>query len=166
MEKPYDRLVNYAESLVKIYMEDYDEADSVSNEVALYSVLVGSGPNKVEYNGGGHNYRAVVDGVHLYYRDTKDERMPTLYNDTLGFLTKYSSTPELVQMSYDIIGYELEKEKQGTASFKADVLPALKQLSETIDANYSKLSMSKINFSGWRESMDKNLKDKYGDMLK
>ena len=166
MENIYNDLVYKAMSNVKLSMRHYVEDNPLKNTVSFYNMLLGMGLYKIAYKDGDHNYQAVVDGIHKCYEDSKDERIKKAYNDALLFMAKYSNAPVFLQKSYDIIEYELRKEKRNDAAFKADVKPALQRLAQTVEENYSKLSMAKINFNEWYNEMDKNLQEKYGETIK
>lgn len=113
MEENND-LVQYGEILVGIADQKYLHGDLK----AYQSLLLGSGSCKLEdFPGGGHNYRIMIDAIHLYYKQhLYPEVIYGYLNGMKSILTNVTDSNEL-QRFLDILFYELEKETQGNANF-------------------------------------------------
>ena len=161
----YHELVNYAEKLIEVSDNDKHKNKKKDNKYFFISLLNGNGPFKVEYNGNGHNYQAVIDAIHKYYDLKKDESIKTDYEDALKFFASHSIVTRVIQQTYDFITYEMKKEKNGTGTMEVDSKEILEILSNTIQENYDKLRKESFNFDNWIKDKNRNLETNYDSRI-
>jgi len=113
MSSPNENLKWFANILVKKITKEYKEG----KKVAFFPLLAGIGSCKVEYRDYGHNSGMVVDAIHKYYDESKDEDIINGYEDGIKTMIKMSKNFLSVYDVLAIIAYECRIEKSGEAKF-------------------------------------------------
>lgn len=167
----YDDLVRYAYKLVEILVNDDIKELKESMDpttimaritMQMFLLLEGIGPHRVEHNGSGHNYQAVMDAIHDYYRVNKVEIIPPNFFDALLLFCDTSKSFENVQSTFDFISYQLYKEKECSATFQVDCAAVLDKLYQTICENHDALVAEMPNFDSWIREKSSYLRSTYG----
>ena len=148
MSNIYEKLVDHAEILVNIINKKY----VAGNNMAYLALLSGVGNCRVEsFAGAGHNYQAVVDAIHNYYRRDESSRADQGYQEGLYAMMRVASSFSVLQDLVHIIFYELKKEKEGTAGFTIDVDSTISGLNEVIEKNRVTYEKENTAFKEWLE---------------
>lgn len=158
----YDDLVQYAEDIVTGIILAGKRTHRDHNMWSFIMLMDGISSYVVEYCGNGHNYQAVIDGFHKYYKKTKDETMVRDFQAALEKMAQASRTIECVQKTFSLVSYELRKEQEGSASFKADCVTILNKLYQTIQENITALEAERFDFDSWIREKSDYLRDTYG----
>ena len=159
----YEELVEDTEELVKIIHKKYMTGEKGCN-VAYLPMLSGIGPCKVEMRpGGGHFFRAVVDAIHNCYKNDPDGGYDRGFADGIEALTKVSSAKvaSLANL-FNIIFYQLDKEKEGTAEFNVDIDEIMAHVNKLIEDNKEVYRQDYASFDHWYERCQKIAREKYG----
>ena len=132
----YDSLVDYAYSLVNIANKSYLKGE----RMAYYALITGGGYCLVESRpGAGHNYQAVIDAIHLYDADHPNSKANKGFEEDLSLLCELAGRIFSIDFAINCIIYEIEKEKEGSNSFKMDCQGLLNKLSQTIQKKHEKI---------------------------
>ncbi len=159
----YEELVEDTEELVRIIHKKYMTGEKGCN-VAYLPMLSGIGPCKVEMRpGAGHNYYAVVDAIHNCYKNDPDGGYDRGFADGIEALTKVSSAKvaSLANL-FNIIFYQLDKEKEGTAEFNVDIDEIMARVNKLIEDNKEVYRQDYASFDHWYERCQKIACEKYG----
>lgn len=113
MSSPSENLRWFANILVKQITKEYKEG----KKVAFFPLLAGIGSCKVEYRDYGHNSCMVVDAIHKYYDESKDEDIINGYEDGIKTMIKIANNFMCVRDVLVVIAYECRIEKSGEAKF-------------------------------------------------
>ena len=159
----YEELVEDTEELVRIIHKKYMTGEKGCN-VAYLPMLSGIGPCKVEMRpGAGHNYYAVVDAIHNCYKKDPDGGYDRGFADGIEALTRVSSAKvaSLANL-FNIIFYQLDKEKEGTAEFNVDIDEIMARVNKLIEDNKEVYRQDYDSFDHWYERCQKIAREKYG----
>ncbi|SFI09541.1 hypothetical protein SAMN04487830_12212 [Pseudobutyrivibrio sp. OR37] len=159
----YEELVEDTEELVRIIHKKYMTGEKGCN-VAYLPMLSGIGPCKVEMRpGAGHNYYAVVDAIHNCYKNDPDGGYDRGFADGIEALTRVSSAKvaSLANL-FNIIFYQLDKEKEGTAEFNVDIDEIMARVNKLIEDNKEVYRQDYASFDHWYERCQKIAREKYG----
>ena len=159
----YEELVEDTEELVRIIHKKYMTGEKGCN-VAYLPMLSGIGPCKVEMRpGAGHNYYAVVDAIHNCYKNDPDGGYDRGFADGIEALTRVSSAKvaSLANL-FNIIFYQLDKEKEGTAEFNVDIDEIMARVNKLIEDNKEVYRQDYDSFDHWFERCQKIAREKYG----
>ena len=159
----YEELVEDTEELVRIIHKKYMTGEKGCN-VAYLPMLSGIGPCKVEMRpGAGHNYYAVVDAIHNCYKKDPDGGYDRGFADGIEALTRVSSAKvaSLANL-FNIIFYQLDKEKEGTAEFNVDIDEIMARVNKLIEDNKEVYRQDYASFDHWYERCQKIAREKYG----
>ena len=159
----YEELVEDTEELVRIIHKKYMTGEKGCN-VAYLPMLSGIGPCKVEMRpGAGHNYYAVVDAIHNCYKNDPDGGYDRGFADGIEALTRVSSAKvaSLANL-FNIIFYQLDKEKEGTAEFNVDIDEIMARVNKLIEDNKEVYRQDYDSFDHWFERCKKIAREKYG----
>ncbi|MDO5400447.1 MAG: hypothetical protein Q4F17_05620 [Eubacteriales bacterium] len=163
----YDDLVRQAYRNVNTIVEtDLNIHKCSDHTIGFMILLEGEGPARVEYNGNGHNYQAVIDAIHDYYRVNSkvsgNETFPQSFQKAIEGFARFCSKGKTFQSVFNFISYQLYKEKEGSATFQIDCAAVLNLWSKTISENHEKLVAETPNLDSWlRETYD-YLRNTYG----
>ena len=159
----YEELVEDTEELVRIIHKKY-MTGAKGCDVAYLPMLSGIGPCKVEMRpGAGHNFYAVVDAIHNCYKKDPDGGYDRGFADGIEALTKVSSAKvaSLANL-FNIIFYQLDKEKEGTAEFKVDIDEIMARVNKLIEDNKEVYRQDYASFDHWYDRCQKIAREKYG----
>ena len=159
----YEELVEDTEELVRIIHKKYMTGEKGCN-VAYLPMLSGIGPCKVEMRpGAGHNFRTVVDAIHNCYKNDPDGGYDRGFADGIEALTRVSSAKvaSLANL-FNIIFYQLDKEKEGTAEFNVDIDEIMARVNKLIEDNKEVYRQDYDSFDHWFERCQKIAREKYG----
>ena len=160
MGKTYDELVTYTEGMMKIVNKKYVEG----NYMAYLPILSGIAQYKIESRpGAGHNYYAVVDAIHNCYARKTESGFDAGFKDGIRALIRVSTAKVgSLDMLLNIVFYQLDKEKNGTAEFNIDIDETMDSINKLIRENMSNYEADNIRFKPWLEKIQKYALEKYG----
>jgi hypothetical protein len=166
MNNGYSRLVEEAYNKVRIYTKEYEIDEEKEDSMAFVVLLMGAGVAKVSVNRDEpHNYQAVIDAIHQYYRDTNNQNIIDAYDDGIKKLIEYIGNEKGIQNTLNIINYELYKEKAHTNSFKIDCAELLTRLRNEITKDLDVYKREKPDFEEWLKERSDYIEEKYGYKL-
>ena len=161
MVSVYDRMMHHAYALTEMIHEEYREG----KKIAYFPLLAGIGNMKVENAGAGHNYSIVVDAIHKYYLQSKDDTVKKGFEE--GISTMFSMTKNIttLQAAFDVFFYQLKLEKCGTATFTVNKGRLTNEHNETIRKNYNAMKSKNSRFEDWLQKNKEYAVENYGIKL-
>ena len=156
----YDKLVDYAYSLVNIASKNYLKGKGMY----YFALILGKGNWIVESRpGAGHNYQAIMDAIHLYYADHPKSRINEGFEEELSLLCQAVGNMVCVQLVLNFIIYELKKEKEGSNSFKFnDCQVLLNKVRQSIKEEHENLKSEYPDIDKYVEDTNLFLEKNYG----
>ena len=155
----YDYLVDYAYSLVNIANENYLKG----KKMYYFCLITGDGNWLVESKpGAGHNYQAVIDAIHLYLKDHPNSKANKGFEEDFSIMCEIVANISSVELALNCIIYEINKEKEGSNSFKMDCQGILNTLRQTIKKNYEDIKSTYPDIDKYVEETRVFLKKNYG----
>ena len=162
MRSAYEQLVYDAECIVNNVSQDFLEG----NDMAYLAFMKGMGYLKVEsFEGAGHNFYAVLDAIHNKYREDNKCRADEGVHTALLTLINIARNTEVFQMVTDYLFYQLDKEKDGTASFKMNTSEIIGKLKQCISERKDEILQKDPAFGPWLERANKVSTEDYGFSL-
>ena len=160
----YEQLVSEAYVMVKFFFEDYKESKSL---MGMFGLLLGLESCAIKVNKDSeHNYQAVIDAIHRYYNECKDEKVIEFYKMGIKKIIFYVADMNFFEKIINILSYEMFKEKKGTATFSIDIQEMLDELSNIIKENYDKIVKNKkTDLKEWLEEKSEIVLNEYGYYL-
>lgn len=160
----YEQLVSEAYVMVKFFFEDYKESKS---PMGMFGLLLGLESCAIKVNKDSeHNYQAVIDAIHRYYNECKDEKVIEFYKMGIKKIIFYVADMNFFEKIINILSYEMFKEKKGTATFSIDIQEMLDELSNIIKENYDKIVKNKkTDLKEWLEEKSEIVLNEYGYYL-
>jgi len=149
-----------AEHTVELINKSYIEG----KKIAYLPLLAGIATCKIESRpGAGHNYYAVVDAIHKCYAQNPNGGYDAGYKEGIRALIRVSSSKVgSLDLLLNIIFYQLDKEKNGTAQFNINIDETMELINKLIRDNTSKYEADNIRFKSWLERIQKYALEKYG----
>ncbi len=149
--------ISYATGMVNVTNKKYIEG----NHMAYVVLLSGLGTFCVEaYPGAGHNYQAVVEGIHQYYRMYPEVK--ERYQEGIYKLIRMSLNFKGFSQIVDIILYELKLEQEEKASFQIDIEPIWKEAKKLFMEKASDYASEAGDLNGWLACTNEFAKERYG----
>ena len=186
--KNYERALKMVPMLIHlppmtddIEMGGRDERDVINEQLSqaqvMYSILSSTlkkglknriyGQRHLSFeviaNNGVINYYAVVDAIHNCYKKDPDGGYDRGFADGIEALTRVSSAKvaSLANL-FNIIFYQLDKEKEGTAEFNVDIDEIMARVNKLIEDNKEVYRQDYASFDHWYERCQKIAREKYG----
>ena len=153
-----EALVRHAMVLVDISNEEYKK----DKKAAYVPLLAGMGAYRVEKNGGGHNFYAVLDAIHKYYVKKPGCGCEQGFADGLAVMIGGAAKPEALQLVLNYLFYQWKLEKAGNAAFVLDSEALVSSLNETIRKNAASYRAQNSSFDGWFARNRAFAKEHYG----
>lgn len=120
------------EENLKGSLQQYKEDERVSDFVNL---LVGEGDSKIaESEWKSHLYRMVVEFIHKYYDETRDEDIIKMYEKGIMAIVD-NVNPTSIRHFFSVVGAEDDVEKENQLSFKLDMRDISKVFDDAIAKN-------------------------------
>ena len=138
----YDRMMRHAYVLTEMVHGEYREG----KKIAYFPLLAGIGNLKVENAGAGHNYSIVVDAIHKYYIQSKDDTVKEGFEEGISTMFRMAKNITTLQAAFDVFFYQLKLEKRGTATFIVDRDQLTNELNKTIMQNYKSMKSENSRF--------------------
>ena len=157
----YDRMMYHAYTLTEMVHGEYKEG----KKIAYFPLLVGIGNLKVENAGAGHNYSIVVDAIHKYYLQSKDDTVKKGFEEGISTMFRMTKNITTLQVAFDVFFYQLKLEKKGTATFNVDRDWLTNELNETIRENYNAMKSENSRFEDWLQKNKEYAVENYGIKL-
>ncbi len=138
---------SYKEDLILAYKFVNCAARAYDEEKHPYGyacLLIGVGHFHIGDFDKKHNYRAVVDAIHLYKKNNPTRSVEEAYRIALSEITIMVAGPKAVNNLFNILEYELSKEKDGKNSFVLDFAPVLKDMEKLGQRGISRRKRTRI----------------------
>ena len=159
MDLIYDELVKKGEKLIEI-AERYMKK---GNEMGYYALIMGTGGFLLEGRKGyGHNMRAIIDAFHSYY--TKNPTVPVnkRLEETLDMIVPLCENMDSISYIYESILFEMEKEKEPSASFQINCRELLSKLGNQIVIKRTEIEKQYSSLEKWIQERNNYLEENYG----
>ena len=155
----YDDLVIEAYIMAKDLLEAYRE-DGYA--MYMYALLVGAYPIKAHPDSE-HNYHAVIDAVHIYYKEKDDrEDMKEFYIEGLKYLAEKGVERSVVHKAISIFNYEITIEQKGRNAFTVDMKMISKLFKKSLKKNIKRYEEEETGFSNRLKERSDYAKKNYG----
>ena len=161
MVSAYDRMMHHAYALTEMIHEEYRKG----KKIAYFPLLAGMGNMKVENAGAGHNYSIVVDAIHKYYLQSKDDTVKKGFEEGISTMFRMTKNITTLQVAFDVFFYQLKLEKRGTATFTVNRGQLTNKLNETIRKNYNAMKSENSRFEDWLQKNKEYAAENYGIKL-
>ena len=144
--KKYNEYVRYAYKMVDLSHELYEKGSKLSYMYILFGMGNANVPSPNNEN---HDYKLVIDAIHIYYENNPERGVLEAYQDNLCTIAGACAAKTGFEHTFNFLQYEICKHKNQTNTFDLDYEKILLRLEDSL--LYIK------------ESINKN-EDKYGEM--
>lgn len=139
------------------------------NAMAYVALLMGIGALKLETSPGtGHNFVAVIDGIHDFQAKNRSRNVAEGYEQGLRRLVTLVIAQNAAVNVVNIVAYELKYERDHRLSFRLDMDAIIDSLSETLSANRERILQSGgiPQFDEWMNGQKAYLAANFGQALR
>ena len=159
----YDELVLEAYKKIEVLLQKYKYN---RNSNGMLGILIGIGHFGVHARPDvDHNYQAVIDAIHLKFKNSKDVDVIEFYERGINLLLE-SINRKFLSVFCNVISYEMDLEANNGASFNVDIQKYLNVLADEIFVRHDELIESDANVDEWLKDEAKYYKENYGYELK
>ena len=132
------------------------------NTTAMLTLFLGIGPYQISSTPDApHNYQAVIDGVHCFYKKTNDKEVIVFYEAGIISLACHSAKYSFCLLC-DILEYEMYIRKNNENEFSIDIQKYLDMLSREIENNHDELIAEDGSLDDFFKQKSLVFKSKYG----
>ena len=127
------------------------------NGLAYYVILHGIGAGRLSLFGEEHNYRIIIDEIHNYQARHPLKNVKDGYKYALDVSIRVIGGKHSLTSFLNCFSYELQKQEEGTGTFKLDYNDLLNKLKKKIDEKIDIIREQDKNCDFWIQEELENL---------